>query len=54
MSSLDIKIPTKGGWPVDPQDDIAISQDRIWIDGCFDFSHHGIIIIRTKLDAIPF
>ncbi|KAI9883939.1 MAG: hypothetical protein M1823_004283 [Watsoniomyces obsoletus] len=39
MDSLNI--PTKGQWPADPQEDIPISKDRIWIDGCFDFSHHG-------------
>ncbi|OOF97711.1 hypothetical protein ASPCADRAFT_163602 [Aspergillus carbonarius ITEM 5010] len=34
-------IPSPGEWPVDPQEDLAISEDRIWVDGCFDFSHHG-------------
>ncbi|KAF2086127.1 phosphoethanolamine [Saccharata proteae CBS 121410] len=34
-------VPAKGEWPVDPQDDIPITEDRIWIDGCFDFAHHG-------------
>ncbi|KAL2833648.1 hypothetical protein BJY01DRAFT_90251 [Aspergillus pseudoustus] len=34
-------IPQRGEWPVDPQDDIPISEKRIWVDGCFDFSHHG-------------
>ncbi|KAF2665273.1 phosphoethanolamine [Microthyrium microscopicum] len=34
-------IPKPGEWPVDPQEDIAVSEDRIWIDGCFDFAHHG-------------
>lgn len=34
-------IPTRGEWPVDPQDEIPISERRIWVDGCFDFSHHG-------------
>lgn len=29
---------------MDPQEDIPISKDRIWIDGCFDFSHHGEMI----------
>jgi ethanolamine-phosphate cytidylyltransferase len=24
-----------------PQDAMPISKDRIWVDGCFDFSHHG-------------
>ncbi|KAF2471719.1 uncharacterized protein BDR25DRAFT_303167 [Lindgomyces ingoldianus] len=34
-------IPSSGQWPVEPQDDVRVSNDRIWIDGCFDFSHHG-------------
>ncbi|OJJ41269.1 hypothetical protein ASPWEDRAFT_47882 [Aspergillus wentii DTO 134E9] len=34
-------VPSPGQWPVDPQDDVPISGDRIWVDGCFDFSHHG-------------
>ena len=34
-------MPAVGHWPVDPQEDIAIEDERIWIDGCFDFSHHG-------------
>ncbi|KAL8766468.1 MAG: hypothetical protein Q9209_006762 [Squamulea sp. 1 TL-2023] len=34
-------VPKSGDWPVDPQDDLAVSKDRIWVDGCFDFSHHG-------------
>ncbi|GKZ39827.1 hypothetical protein AbraIFM66950_001331, partial [Aspergillus brasiliensis] len=34
-------IPPPGKWPVDPQDDVPISENRIWVDGCFDFSHHG-------------
>ncbi|KAJ9642484.1 choline phosphate cytidylyltransferase [Coniosporium tulheliwenetii] len=24
-----------------PQEDVPISPSRIWIDGCFDFTHHG-------------
>lgn len=35
------ELPKRGDWPVDPQDDVAVSKDRIWIDGCFDFTHHG-------------
>jgi ethanolamine-phosphate cytidylyltransferase len=34
-------IPDKGHWPVDPQEDQEIREDRLWIDGCFDFFHHG-------------
>ncbi|KAF2258352.1 ethanolamine-phosphate cytidylyltransferas-like protein [Lojkania enalia] len=34
-------IPSPGSWPVSPQDDVDVSKNRIWIDGCFDFSHHG-------------
>ena len=35
-------IPTEGNWPVDPQEDQPISLDRLWVDGCFDFTHHGM------------
>ncbi|KAL2845358.1 hypothetical protein BJX68DRAFT_242199 [Aspergillus pseudodeflectus] len=34
-------VPQRGEWPVDPQEDIPISEKRVWVDGCFDFSHHG-------------
>lgn len=34
-------VPRRGDWPVDPQEDEQILEDRIWIDGCFDFFHHG-------------
>ena len=34
-------IPEPGEWPVDPQEDQALRDDRLWIDGCFDFFHHG-------------
>ncbi|KAL1797120.1 hypothetical protein ACET3X_003726 [Alternaria dauci] len=34
-------IPTEGQWPVDPQHDVDVSEQRIWVDGCFDFAHHG-------------
>ncbi|KUL84271.1 hypothetical protein ZTR_07543 [Talaromyces verruculosus] len=37
----DPEVPQPGQWPVDPQEDVPISKDRIWVDGCFDFSHHG-------------
>lgn len=40
---IDEQIPLPGQWPVDPQDDVPVSEDRIWVDGCFDFSHHGKI-----------
>jgi ethanolamine-phosphate cytidylyltransferase len=26
---------------VGPQDDVPVSEKRIWVDGCFDFAHHG-------------
>lgn len=35
-------IPASGSWPVDPQEPIAIREDRLWVDGCFDFFHHGM------------
>ena len=38
---MDATVPASGHWPVDPQEDVAVSKDRIWIDGCFDFTHHG-------------
>ncbi|KAJ5099229.1 hypothetical protein N7532_006230 [Penicillium argentinense] len=43
MSStpLDEQVPSPGQWPVDPQEDQPISEDKIWVDGCFDFTHHG-------------
>ncbi|KAJ5570379.1 uncharacterized protein N7459_009809 [Penicillium hispanicum] len=43
MSTIppDEQIPLPGQWPVDPQEDVPISEDRVWVDGCFDFSHHG-------------
>ena len=34
-------VPDAGHWPVNPQEDVPIDEGRIWIDGCFDFSHHG-------------
>lgn len=36
-------IPSSGQWPVGPQEDVAIDKSRIWVDGCFDFSHHGML-----------
>jgi hypothetical protein len=35
-------IPDPGQWPIDPQEDVPVQEDRLWIDGCFDFFHHGI------------
>lgn len=34
-------IPETGQWPVDPQEDEPLHEDWLWIDGCFDFFHHG-------------
>jgi len=34
-------VPKRGQWPVDPQDDQPVDEGRIWVDGCFDFAHHG-------------
>ena len=45
MAESSQSIPSPVCWPVDPQDAIAISKDRIWVDGCFDFAHHGISTI---------
>lgn len=42
-ASAEPAIPSPGNWPVDPQDDIPILKDRIWVDGCFDFTHHGVL-----------
>ena len=42
------KNPAMGKWPVDPQTDIEISRARIWIDGCFDFSHHGMWLLELS------
>jgi ethanolamine-phosphate cytidylyltransferase len=38
---MDIKVPAPGEWPVNPQEDEPIRKERIWVDGCFDFTHHG-------------
>lgn len=40
-TSPEEQIPLPGQWPVDPQEDQPISEDKIWVDGCFDFTHHG-------------
>ncbi|QIW97376.1 hypothetical protein AMS68_002894 [Peltaster fructicola] len=34
-------IPSAGNWPIAPQEDVPIEEGRLWIDGCFDFFHHG-------------
>ena len=34
-------IPARGDWPVDPQEPLTVDPERLWIDGCFDFAHHG-------------
>ncbi|KAK8228279.1 phosphoethanolamine [Phyllosticta capitalensis] len=41
MASLPEYVPKPGDWPADPQHDVPIDEHCIWIDGCFDFSHHG-------------
>jgi hypothetical protein len=46
------EIPAPGQWPVDPQEDVPVSKDRIWVDGCFDFSHHGESP-RERLSGCP-
>lgn len=35
------EVPRPGKWPVGPQQDVVTRDERIWIDGCFDFFHHG-------------
>lgn len=40
-ASLEEPAPPPGQGPADPQEDTPISENRIWVDGCFDFSHHG-------------
>ena len=35
-------IPAPGSWPISPQEDVVpITATRLWVDGCFDFFHHG-------------
>lgn len=45
MATIDpdtgFEVPQPGHWPVDPQQDVPIEDRRVWIDGCFDFFHHG-------------
>lgn len=39
---MNTDVPEPGHWPVDPQnDEPEVRPDRIWVDGCFDFAHHG-------------
>lgn len=50
-------IPKSGQWPVEPQEDVPVADDRIWIDGCFDFSHHGecsLSILNCLPVPVPF
>jgi len=48
-----VGIPMPGDWPVDPQYDIDVSNDRIWVDGCFDFAHHGTLHGLCTLPDLP-
>lgn len=50
-------VPKPGHWPVDPQEDEEIRNDRIWVDGCFDFTHHGRCPnsgIQVRLSDTPY
>jgi len=38
---MEEEVPKPGQWPVDPQEDQPVLKERIWVDGCFDFAHHG-------------
>lgn len=31
---------------------IPMKDDRIWVDGCFDFSHHGDYAFPTAKDTV--
>lgn len=44
-------IPAEGDWPVDPQHDVEVSDQRVWVDGCFDFAHHGMPVVTTPSRA---
>jgi ethanolamine-phosphate cytidylyltransferase len=33
-------------------DNIEVSKERIWIDGCFDFGHHGMVSFADVSDKI--
>lgn len=41
------QIPKPGEWPVDPQEDVPVRDDRVWVDGCFDFTHHGTFTLQA-------
>ena len=46
-----MSVPGPSQWPVDPQQDQEILKERIWIDGCFDFAHHGKpVLSRVDFD----
>ncbi|CZT20553.1 related to phosphoethanolamine [Ramularia collo-cygni] len=50
-------VPGPGEWPVDPQEPIPIREDRLWVDGCFDFFHHGhagVLLQSRRLGASLF
>lgn len=34
-------IPQSGVWPVDSQTAVPVEEGHLWMDGCFDFFHHG-------------
>jgi len=44
-------IPIEGDWPVGPQEDVEVDKECIWIDGCFDFSHHGMLCLPSGEDV---
>ena len=52
MAEKSAELPQQGEWPVDPQEDVAISKDRVWVDGCFDFSHHGTLASTPGAELI--
>lgn len=42
VMAMDSGTPQPGQWPVDPQEDEPqVLKERMWVDGCFDFAHHG-------------
>lgn len=51
---LQMDVPNPGEWPVDPQEEQEIRKDRIWVDGCFDFAHHGKVTqYPPKVGQLP-